>query len=118
MKVEIMNLPGKGTCIVISEIDANSFRDRTFFVEDSSITNAAKIASELSCGRKIAAIKELRAQTGWGLRRAEYYIDEYIPVYQTVGTHRDMNMKNREAAIRFLKDHTSEDFIKDEDFGM
>jgi len=114
MKTELMNIPGKGICIVISDINPNEFvfgGDKPFF-GGGIFSDIIKITNHLRNGAKISAIKEVREQTGWGLKEAKEYIDKYTPMgFQ----HNDnTNMINSQSADNFMKDHMPKDFIGDE----
>lgn len=73
------------------------------------VTDPYVIASAISLDKKILAIKELRAQTGWGLKESKQYIDRYIPM-EIVKANFNFN----EAGARFIADHT-QDFIEDKE---
>ena len=112
MKSELVNIPNRGICILISDIDIQKFIESNVHnLSNNSIFSAPHlIADELKYQRKIGAIKEVRNQTGWGLREAKIYIDKYLPMG---------NMSNGfnydRAADRFIKDHTIQDFILSEE---
>jgi hypothetical protein len=69
------------------------------------------IAFEIRCGRKIGAIKQVRHQTGWGLKEAKQYIDKY-----TEGYHGDDSYSCNLYADRFIEAHMPKDFLDGEDF--
>jgi len=109
MKVEYVNIPNRGLCILISNIDIQKFIETNRVSNDTIFSNVDIISNELRNKRKIGAIKEVRDQTGWGLREAKEYIDKYIPMG---GQNLEFYTK---AADRFIKDHTMEDFILTEE---
>ena len=111
MKSELYNHPTKGICILISEIHQSDFVGKIPSL-GHGFTDIAIIADEIRRGRKIGAIKEVRAQSGWGLKEAKYYIDNYIPM----GYGHDDEFG--EIADRFIKDHLPKDFIKIDDFRL
>ncbi|MCK4815456.1 hypothetical protein KA005_06785 [bacterium] len=57
-------------------------KDRSTYIEDFKVIPAkedalAEIAlQELNAGRRIGAIREVRAYTGWGLREAKVFVDD------------------------------------------
>jgi hypothetical protein len=119
MKTELMNIEGKGICIVISDINPNDlggigvpYYQGIGNIRDGNICDVHAIADEIRKGRKIAAIKELRAQTGWGLREAKHYIDEYSGslAYGSNG------LANSRCAERFINDHTPENLLNEDEF--
>ena len=74
-----MNITGKGLCIVISDIKPNEFvfgGDKPIY-DGGVFEDIHTIADCIRSGMKIAAIKEVRSQTGWGLKEAKEYIDRY-----------------------------------------
>jgi hypothetical protein len=119
MKAELYNVLNKGLCIVISEIDPKDFH-RTYGIRptyphmelrpnsNSVFNNIGKIADAIRIGHKIAAIKEIRGQTGWGLKESKEYVDKYI-------WHPMESDRYIAAAEKFIDDHApipiSEDFI-------
>ena len=111
MKAELYKHPSKGICILISEIAQSDFLGKIASL-GHGFTDIGIIADEIRKGRKIAAIKEVRAQSGWGLKEAKYYIDNYIPM----GYGHDDDFE--EIADRFIKDHLPKDFIKFDDFNL
>ena len=122
MKTELMNISGKGICIVISDINPNDLvltegkpLYSTGVFEDIHI-----IADCLRSGMKINAIKEVRSQTGWGLKQAKQYVDKYTEngsyYNSTIPSEMHLNGRN---ADRFIKDHTPLppiDLIDDDEF--
>lgn len=121
MKTELMNIAGKGVCIVISELNVNeiisALGGNVTAFSNALFSNIHIIADEIRAGRKIAAIKETRSQTGWGLREAKEYIDKFIPPsgYGYGGPpERDYGV----CADNFLKTHMPKDFIGDNDFKL
>jgi hypothetical protein len=121
MKTEIINVPGKGICILISDIDPKDFihgidKVNTLGMCSGPFTNIHAIAEQIRIGRKIGAIKEIRAQTGWGLREAKEYIDKFAPnigydvSVAEAATHYNNN------ANRFLQAHMPEEFIDGDEF--
>lgn len=119
MKAELANIPGRGLCIVISGFtDINDLIHNTTHLGDISlptnslITNPEAIALEIRNQRKISAIKELRAQTGWGLKETKSYIDDYYPMNR----HDEPESYYRSCAERFMKAHRLPDFIDEKEF--
>lgn len=112
MKAELVNIPKKGVCILISDLDLNEFlkafkMDISFF-KNIIFTDVSVIADLIRVGRKIPAIKEVRGQTGWGLRVAKEYIDKYIPHLSNMD---DEELAN--AGDRFIQDHMPiKDFLE------
>lgn len=124
MKCDIVNVPNRGICILISDIDPKDFI-KGMLDNDGSIlkfsggvfTDLYTIARYITERKKISAIKETRSQTGWGLREAKIYIEKYIPLntYQDPIEFIDYD----EAARKFVSDHApKEDFIKNDDFEL
>ena len=113
MKAELYNILDKGICIVISEIKPKDF-ERLYGIKttypylglqpnsNEVFSNIGKIADEIRIGHKIAGIKEIRSQTGWGLKESKNYIDKYFD-----GTD------HIRSAQRFIEDHVPDvpDFI-------
>lgn len=120
MKCDIVNVPNKGICILISDIDPKDFIKGILDNDGSILTFSGGVFSDLytiaqyiSEHKKIAAIKETRSQTGWGLRESKIYIEKYIPL----NTHIELDYD--EAARKFVSDHApKEDFIKNVDFEL
>jgi len=105
MKTELLRLKGRGLCIVISEIDENNFKK----VNRKFLPNPNKIAEEIRNERIIAAIKEFRIQTGWGLKESKEYVDKFVKdEYGRLG-------QLEAAADRFIAAHLQE-FFDDEEF--
>lgn len=104
-----MNITGKGICIVISDINPNDFvfsGDKPIY-NGGVFSNVKAIADCLRSGLKIAAIKEVRYQAGWGLKEAKEYIDKYTgesgfgnPNYG------GLSIINNHCADQFIKAHT------------
>jgi len=120
MKTELVNIPNKGLCILISDIDIEKFNNAAGYegpgygqqyVNNNIFSDINIIADEIRSKRKIGAIKEVRAQTNWGLREAKDYIDKYIPMGHTINDSEFYNI----AAFKFFKDHTIQDFILTEE---
>jgi ribosomal protein L7/L12 len=114
MKTEIVNVPGKGICILISDIDVNDFIQgvgavKTLGIGNKIFTNINVIADCIRVGKKIAAIKEIRAQTGWGLKEAKEYADRFI-------THGRDPIRNNQEAENFIRMHLPDDFIENDEF--
>jgi len=113
MKTEIVKIPGKGVCILISDIDLNDLYNNTSelpIIGQSlfgPFSNIHVIADNIRDGRYIAAIKNIREQTGWSLREAKNYIDKF-----------KSNESNLLDAEKFIKAHTIEldDFIGADEF--
>lgn len=121
MKCDIVNVPNKGICILISDIDPKDFI-KGILNNDGSIlkfsggvfTDLYIISQYIIERKKIAAIKEIRSQTGWGLRESKMYIEKYLPL----NTHIEF-IDYDEAARKFVSDHApKEDFIKNDDFEL
>lgn len=108
MKSEFINIPGKGLCIVISDFKLDEISPSQIPSVNILFTDVNSIATEIQNGRKISAIKEIRKQTGWGLRESKDYIDKYSIVY---GSDGDNITHNENAAVKFINDHTMEDFL-------
>ena len=110
-----MNITGRGLCIVISDVNPNDFIGvvgGNLYYDTGVFSDIKTIADCIRNGMKIAAIKEVRSQTGWGLKEAKEYIDRYTNdtgfgniTYNPVprGTDERVNIK---CADRFIKDHT------------
>jgi hypothetical protein len=116
MKTELMHIPNKGLCIVISELDVKEIiqglKGEVPFFGGGVFNDVYRIADEMRNGQKIPAIKEIRTQTGWGLKEAKQFCDKYMPM----GAGNNFNY--HAAADRFIKDHIPEDFLKDGDFDV
>lgn len=112
MKSELMNIPGKGICIIISEINPNDFvyGEGISFYNGGVFKDIFKIADEIRRGKKIAAIKECREQTGWGLKEAKKYMDKYI-FYGVTNNDND-------SADKFIQDHMPKDFLENDEFKL
>jgi len=110
MKTEFMHIEGKGMCIVISDFNS---KDLNFMKKQTNgiFSDPIVIADEIRGRRKIGAIKEIRAQTGWGLKESKDYIDKYLPIGHDL---RDIEL-NR-IADRFINDHTLKDYFEDDEF--
>jgi len=116
MKAEIIQVPTKGLCILISDINPQDFFENNINFGGGLFSDLHAITNQIKIGRKIMAIKEIRNQTGWGLKEAKEYMDKYIPT-----DHRNMNRDDFDyssAAERFIFDHTPKDFLKDVDFTL
>jgi len=120
MKCDLVNVPNKGICILISDINPKDFimgmvKDGKNILNfgGGMFSDLYSIAQYLKDRKKISAIKEVRAQTGWGLREAKIYIDKYIPMNNNEWIDYDI------IAERFINDHApKEDFIKNVDFEL
>lgn len=122
MKTEIVNIPGKGVCILISDIDTKDFlkhgEDITK-IHLNGIYNPRVIAEYIKDNRRISAIKELRGQTNWGLREAKEYIDKYYDMFFTNWERGPGSEQLEKAANKFIQDHTPpEDFIKESEMTL
>lgn len=111
MKAEFVNIPNKGLCILISDIDIGRFVDTNVY---HTFSNIDLIVEELRRGRKIAAIKEIRVQTRWGLKEAKEYIEKFIPQEFNY----DNLQKWDEYANNFYNAHVIKDFFKDGEFTL
>lgn len=110
MKAEVVNIPGKGICILISDINVNEFIRRGALPNvDIIFTDVDTICEYIRAGRKIPAIKEVRAQTGWGLKEAKEYLDKYLPVINhpmgSMQHLRENPSYYEDAAARFHAEH-------------
>jgi len=120
MKAEIVNVPNKGVCILISEIDVKEFIQgfgggQYVSFGGGVFKDVYAIAQEIRNRRKIAAIKEIRTQTGWGLKEAKEYCDKYMP---NTNGYRDSQEYYDRCADRFIMAHAPKDFLKDGDFEL
>ena len=106
MKAELINYPGKGLCILISDI--NPYEFLTEVVGSTVFSDVNIIAELIETDQKIAAIKEVRFQTGWGLKESKEYVDSYMAY----------NRDSLQCGYKFRKDHTllSSSFLKNDDF--
>jgi len=77
MKSELINVSGRGVCILISGITNDFLKSGKLPSINLIFSDIHRIADAIRCGHKIAAIKEIRSQTGWGLRKSKDYIDKY-----------------------------------------
>ena len=115
MKTELMNIPGKGICIVISGVSPNDF----VFGGDKPIYGGGVfkdihiIADCIRNGKKIAAIKEIRTQTGWGLKEAKEYCDRYT----SNGYNQSEEMRIA-CADHFIREHMPRDTFDVDDFKL
>ena len=103
MKTEIVNIPNRGICILISDIDPNDFMlsGGVPTMNMPPFTDVNKIAHAIRTSKKIQAIKEIRSQTGWGLKEAKDYIDKYF-----VGNFYDESLDDLgKIADQFVLDH-------------
>jgi hypothetical protein len=113
MKSEIMRIPGKGLCIVISELDVQSLiGDNITTLGGGIFSDVYSIAELIRTEKKIGAIKEIRVQTGWGLKESKEFIDKYIPMGYPI------NFNFNAAADRFVIDYSPKDFLNDEDMKL
>jgi hypothetical protein len=113
MKSEIINVPNRGICILISDIDASQLSQLNIDIPTVNVlfTDVLVIANEIKEGRKIGAIKKVREQTKWGLKESKEYIDKYTIDY---GNH----VRNEEASLKFISDHTMDDFLEREEMQL
>lgn len=119
MKSEIINVPGKGVCILISEIDLSDFgEDIPSF--NLLFNDIHGIADEIRNGRKIGAIKKVREQTKWGLKEAKDYIDQYMitGVYTAEDRNAGVEASNADVADKFIRDHALDDFLNREEMNV
>lgn len=123
MKTEIVNVPGRGICILISDIEPKDFIHGVDNITSLGIcggpfTNIQVIADQIRKGRKIGAIKEVRGQTGWGLREAKEYMDKYMENlgYDSCFSPAEQYAHYNECANNFLRAHKPDDFLGDEEF--
>lgn len=119
MKSEIINVPNKGICILISDIDASQLSQLNIDIPTVNIlfTDVLAIANEIKEGRKIGAIKKVREQTGWGLKESKEYIDKYNVTYNHTSDS-SFNNSNEEASLKFISDHTMDDFLEREEMQL
>jgi len=113
MKTEIINVPNKGICILISDLDLSQLSLKDIPTVNALFTDVQAIALELRNGRKIGAIKKVREQTGWGLKEAKEYIDKYA----IVGVE-PSEVTNEASSIKFIDDHRMEDFLEREEMQL
>jgi hypothetical protein len=103
MKVDYIKVDGE-MGILIRDINATIFNMGALNVDHivtvDPFTDPYKIADEIRRVRKIGAIKEVRFQTGWGLKDSKHYVDRYMPV-NTLPEGFDYHV----AADRFVSDH-------------
>ena len=108
MKAEFYNHPIKGMCILISDFSLNDVIKMPQLNHGGIFSNPQRIADEISMGRKIPAIKEVREQTGWGLREAKEYIDQFFPM----GLGRQWTQEDYDNfALKFIRAHMPNDFL-------
>jgi len=120
MKCDLVNVPNKGICILISDINPKDFimgmvKDGKNILNfgGGMFSDLYTIAKYIKEKKKISAIKEVRAQTGWGLRESKLYIEKYIPL-----DFIDF-VSYSNCAEKFINDHApKEDFIKNVDFEL
>ena len=117
MKAELVNIPDRGLCILISDIDIEQLNNVAGYgdyaqqaVNTRIFSDVYIIADQIRDNRKIPAIKLIREQTGWGLKEAKEYIDKYMTSRNGYCTAYPDG-----AADRFIKDHTIQDFILTEE---
>jgi hypothetical protein len=123
-----MHITGKGLCVVISGINPNDLvsAEGKSAYNTGVFSDIKTIADCLRDGLKIAAIKEVRSQTGWGLKEAKYYIDKYSsePGFGSMRYNPDTDVDitvNHRCAERFVRDHTPippADIFGDDDFKL
>ncbi len=104
MKVDYIKVDGE-MCILIRDINEIMFNmggalnvDHVRYVDP--FKDPYIIAHEIRNERKIPAIKEVRGQTGWGLKDAKHYVDRYMPM-SPIPEGFDYHV----AAEKFLNDH-------------
>lgn len=121
MKTEIVHIPGRGICILISDVDPKDFINGikgipTLDIDLGPFTNIYTIADQIRTGRKIAAIKEIRVQSGWGLKEAKEYLDKFFPMGAAYNMNPDdQRVFYNNCAEKFIKAHIPNDFLeKDE----
>ena len=126
MEAEVVNIPGKGICILLSKINSTDISKivgtnwNKLASIDLLFTDLAAIADAIRIGHKIQAIKEVRSQTGWGLKEAKEYIDKFFPPsYNNFNDPvAERNGWNR-FADNFLNHHRPQvDFINEDDLKM
>ena len=111
MKTEFYIHPEKGLCLLISDFASNDLnRMGLSNMTNTIIRNPNAIAIEIRNDNKIAAIKELRTQTGWSLKEAKEYMDRYMPQPRPF-------FNPQEVADNFIIDHTVvlNDFLDSKD---
>lgn len=113
MKTELMNIPNKGVCLVISGLDfVDDKINITNLKNISQFSDVKAIAELIARNKKIGAIKEVRFQTGWGLKDSKRFIDDYLPMSNNFDVS-DCVMSSK----RFIRDHTLvDDFLDGDDF--
>jgi len=111
MRVDYIKIDGQ-VCILIRDINQGVFNFNQLSNDIRFFADPYKIANEIRCQRKIAAIKEVRSQTGWGLKDAKYFMDNYMPM-SPVPNGFDYNI----AAENFIRDHKIKEgnFLSDEE---
>lgn len=115
MNVEFYRHPTRGLCLLISDFNRNDLHNLVGpKITNPLIHDPASIASYIKTGEKIRAIKELRQQSGWGLKEAKEYLDNYIP-HTNYGNPND-NFDYSKSADIFIQDHIAEDFLGNDDF--
>ena len=86
MRSELVKVKGRGVCILISDINpAYLIHSMEAYKEPQPYSNGVFtdiiiISDLIRSGKKIAAIKEVRGQTGMGLKEAKEYIDKFLPM--------------------------------------
>jgi len=120
MKVEFMHIDGKGLSIVISDFNISDFgANRMTNGTVVAFSDIKAIADCIRNGHKIAAIKELRAQTGWGLKESKEYIDKWTVGYDYNCSYIEedrQRQQNNILADKFIRDHQIIDFLNDNEF--
>ena len=111
MKTEIVNIPNRGICILISDINPKDLMlSGALPTIDMPFTDVHEIAKHIRLGHKIAAIKEVRSQTGWGLKDSKDYLDKYYPSRDYNGLYNEPDFV--EISDKFVLDHSpAVDFI-------
>lgn len=126
MKIETVNIPGKGICLLISDFEREDISRLAGGSEfspklpsyDLIFTDINEIVRQIRSGQKIAAIKEIRYQTKWGLKEAKEYIDKYWIGYDTYNHNDPIECRRIYDLIadNFIREHSpKEDFINEND---
>ncbi len=117
MKAQFVKVKGMGLCLLISDFNPAQVAamgvdgDTHIRSNNSPFTDLNEIAECIRYGKKINAIKEVRSQTGWGLKDAKEYMDKYS--FSEEAQIRE--------ADRFIREHSyvmEGDFIDDNEMEL